>query len=125
MNQLGSHIIMDLYGCDADKLDDVNYIKEVLEKAAAAAGATIVQTVMHRYLPQGITGVCLVQESHLSIHTWPEYGFAAVDIFMCGKEGDPEKALDYLQTVLGGEKGQFKKIVRGTVPASAEVGSGA
>lgn len=120
MNQLGNHIIMDLYGCDADKLDDVDYIRDALEKAAAAAGATIVQTVMHRYLPQGITGICLVQESHLSIHTWPEYEFVAVDIFMCGKEGDPEKALDYLQNVLGGKDRQVQKMVRGKLPASME-----
>ena len=120
MNQLGRHIMMDLQGCDADKLDDSEYIRDVLEKAAVAAKATIVKTVFHRYLPQGVTGFCLVQESHLSIHTWPEYGFAAVDIFMCGQEGDPQKALEYIRTALGGEEGQVMEIARGETPDSAE-----
>ncbi len=113
MAQQGSHIIIDLHDCNVTKLDDVDYIKTVLEKAALEAKAKIIQTVLHRYQPQGVTGVCLVAESHLSIHTWPEYGFAAVDIFMCGKEGFPEKARDYIRTALEGEEGYVMSIPRG------------
>lgn len=125
MSQLGSHVIMDLHGCDADRLDDADYIKEVLEKAADAARATIIRTILHRYQPQGVTGVCLVQESHLSIHTWPEFGFVAVDIFMCGQEGDPQKALEYIKSALGGGEGQRLEIARGKIHDSVKAGHGA
>jgi len=116
MDQYGSHIIMDLHDCDSEKLDDLEYIQDVLEKAALAAKATIVQSFFHRYEPQGVTGVCLVSESHLSIHTWPEYNFAAVDIFMCGREGDPEKARTYIRTAFGGKEGKVLVIPRGDEP---------
>lgn len=116
MNQGGSHIIMDLHGCDSDKLDDMDFCKETLEKAAIAANATIVKTAFHKFAPQGVTGICLVQESHLSIHTWPECGFAAIDIFMCGNEGDPQKARKYIRDALGGEEGQIIYIERGKIP---------
>ena len=119
MEQQGSHIILDLHDCDADKLDDADYIKDMLEKAAIEAKAHIIQTILHRYQPQGVTGVCLVSESHLSIHTWPEYRFAAVDIFMCGKEGFPEKAREYIRNALEGEEGYVMAIPRGEKPDSA------
>ncbi len=113
MEQQGSHIILDLHNCNADKLDDADYLKDMLEKAAIEAKAKIIRTVFHRYHPQGVTGFCLVAESHLSIHTWPEYGFAAVDIFMCGKEGFPEKAREYIRNALEGEEGYVMAIPRG------------
>ena len=113
MEQQGSHIILDLHSCNTEKLDDADYIKDVLEKAAVEAKANIIQTIMHRYQPQGVTGVCLVAESHLSIHTWPEHGFAAVDIFMCGKEGFPEKARAYIRTALEGKEGYVIALPRG------------
>ena len=118
MEQQGSHIILDLHDCNTDKLNDADYIKDVLEKAAIEAKATILQTIIHRYQPQGVTGVCLVSESHLSIHTWPEYGFAAVDIFMCGKEGFPEKAREYIRTALEGKEGYVMAVPRGGNPGS-------
>ena len=79
----GSHLLADLYGCQ--HLMDSTRIEAVLQKAAQAAGATIVMSHVHDFpAPGGVTGVVLLAESHISIHTWPEHGFAAVDIFMCG-----------------------------------------
>ena len=117
MERQGSHIIIDLHDCNGDKLDDADYIRDVLEKAALEARARIIQTVLHRYQPQGVTGICLVAESHLSIHTWPEHGFAAIDIFMCGKEGFPEKAREYIRTALEGREGYVLTIARGETPS--------
>ncbi|MDP2643895.1 MAG: adenosylmethionine decarboxylase [Desulfobacterales bacterium] len=117
MNQGGAHIIMDIHGCDPGKLDDMDFCKNTLEGAAIAARSTIVKTAFHKFAPQGVTGFCLVQESHLSIHTWPECGFAAVDIFMCGREGDPQKARKYILEALGGEEVQVISIERGKIPS--------
>ena len=88
----GRHLIADL--TDAARLDDVAHIEHCLRDAAGAAGATLIELRLHAFGPgQGVTGVALLAESHISIHTWPEYGCACVDIFMCGRSHDLEAAL--------------------------------
>lgn len=82
---LATHLYLDLYGVDPALLNDVELLAEVLARAAAAAQCTVLGKVAHRFQPQGASVVMLVAESHLSIHTWPEHGYAAVDIFTCGK----------------------------------------
>lgn len=91
----GRHLIADL--ADGARLDDVAHIERCLTDAAAAAGATLLELRLHAFGPgQGVTGVALLAESHISIHTWPEYGCACVDIFMCGRSHDLEAALDVI-----------------------------
>lgn len=85
MNISGRHLLAEYYACDKAILNDAERLEHLLNFAAQAAGATVVQTVFHRFSPQGISGVVVVQESHLSIHTWPEHGYAAVDFYTCGK----------------------------------------
>ena len=82
--QMGKHYLLNLYGCSFVLLNDEYYLIDLLENAAAASGATVVQTIFKKFEPQGVTVLCLLSESHISIHTWPEEGKAAVDVYTCG-----------------------------------------
>lgn len=110
---LGNQYIIELYQCDSALLDDVASLELLMHDAAIAAGATVVQQFFHKFSPHGISGTIVIAESHLNIHTWPEYGFAAVDIFTCGENLSPEKALELLQDKLGAKKTNLEKIKRG------------
>jgi S-adenosylmethionine decarboxylase len=81
---MGKHYLLNLYGCSFVLLDDERYLIELLENAAIASGATVLQTISKKFDPQGVTVVSLLSESHISIHTWPEEGRAAVDVYTCG-----------------------------------------
>ncbi len=91
MNAVGKHVLLELKDCDPKLLNDIEFIKKVLPAAAAKSGATILGESFHQFEPQGVSGVVLIAESHVSIHTWPELGYAAVDIFTCGTRVNPEK----------------------------------
>lgn len=110
---LGHHILADFYNCDPEKLDDVEQIRTFMHEAAVSAGATIVQENFHKYAPVGVSGVVVIQESHLTIHTWPECGYAAVDLFTCGTNVRPWTAFDYLQERLGCAKVEYSDLMRG------------
>lgn len=110
----GHHLLADLYGIDADKLSDAITIERLLKHSADVAGATILHSHFHSFdSGMGITGVVLLAESHISIHTWPECGFAAIDIFMCGSS-KPERALNVIQTALQPSHHSVQTIVRGS-----------
>ena len=96
MYALGTHLLLELKTCNSKVLNDVKKIQEIMVSAAKEAKATIVETSFHKFSPFGISGVVVIAESHLSIHTWPEYGYAAVDIFTCGEVLKPEVAASYL-----------------------------
>ena len=81
---MGDHYLLNLFGCSFSLLDDEHYLIDLLENSAVASGATVVQTISKKFEPQGVTVICLLSESHISIHTWPEKGQAAVDVFTCG-----------------------------------------
>ena len=87
---------MDLEKCDPNKLDDLQVIKKLLTKAALDAGAKIVGETFHKFKPIGITGVLAIAESHISVHTWPEYNYASADIFSCGDNFDIDTASNVL-----------------------------
>lgn len=89
---LGCHLILEMWDCDKEVLGDVERIKEVVRRAASQARATIIEVLCHEFSPSGITGVALLAESHLTIHTWPEHGYAAADIFTCGSSTEPQLA---------------------------------
>ena len=109
----GQHLLADLHGIRADKLIDAKQLEQLLQQAARAAGAHILFSHLHSFGPnQGVTGVVLLAESHLSIHTWPECGFAAVDIFMCG-QAQPELALQVLIQALQASKHTTRTLQRG------------
>lgn len=100
-------------GCDADVLDDLKRIQSLMKKAARAAQTKIVASVFQPFEPQGVTGVVVIEESHLSIHTWPEHGYAAVDFFTCG-ESVPELAHAVLYEGLGAEHAEVMLVDRGS-----------
>ena len=107
----GIHLIADLRA--ATGLDDPAFIARVLTEAAAQARVTLLELKLHHFGPaKGVTGVALLAESHISIHTWPEHGLAAVDIFVCGPEARPQAALDHLVTAFDGQVVQFNRIER-------------
>ncbi len=95
MKALGTHIIVELSDCNPLILSDVEKVTDILVTAAKQANAEVLQTAFHRFTPQGVSGVVVIAESHLSIHTWPEYGYAAMDIYTCGDHTDPWKACRY------------------------------
>lgn len=96
MNALGTHLLLDLKECNPELLDDLQYIRQAMIGAAEEAGATIVGENFHKFDPLGVTGILAVAESHLCIHTWPEHGYAAADIFTCGDGFMPRKAADLI-----------------------------
>jgi S-adenosylmethionine decarboxylase len=90
------HCVAELYRADTEKLNDADFINKALTSAAELANATVLSVYTHSFTPQGVTGFALLAESHISIHTWPEHGFAAIDAFTCGSKTDPEVACTYL-----------------------------
>ena len=113
MNALGRHLLLELFDCDPDAINNLESVKGVLIEAAKRAQATIVDVVFHEFNPFGISGVVVIAESHLSIHTWPEYRYAAVDIFSCGDVLQPEVAASYLVEQLGAERASVVEMQRG------------
>ncbi len=103
---------MEFYQCDRPLLDDVSGMRRIALGAAAAVGATVVGEAFHRFSPQGVSGTIVIAESHISMHTWPEAQYAAVDIFTCGGL-DPRPGLDYLYRALGAQSCRQQEIVRG------------
>jgi S-adenosylmethionine decarboxylase len=93
---LGSQVVLDLYECESEQLDDIDWVRQTLLGAARAAGATVVETVFHKFAPWGISGVVVIAESHLAIHIWPENRYAAIDVFTCGDSVCIEKACELL-----------------------------
>jgi len=113
MKQLGRHILAEFTGCDTEVLNSIEKVKTALLEAARQSGATIVDSVFHQYNPYGLSGVVVIAESHISIHTWPEYGYAAVDFFTCGDQVDPWKACLYMKEKLACLEMHTQEISRG------------
>ena len=110
---LGVHLIADLCECNPELLNDSSFISKVLAGAVKHANATLLEEVKYEFTPQGITAVCLLAESHISIHTWPEKGYAAVDIFTCGDHTAPERACNYMANALESEQPKIQILQRG------------
>lgn len=96
MNSLGTHLLLELKECNSKALNDLKKVEDILVGAAKIAKATIIETSFHKFSPFGISGIVVIAESHISIHTWPEYGYAAIDIFTCGDVLKPETAARHM-----------------------------
>ncbi|MFQ6009247.1 MAG: adenosylmethionine decarboxylase [Candidatus Zixiibacteriota bacterium] len=121
MKILGRHLIAELSDCNRATLNDSALLEQHLKEAVRLSGATIVRSVFHRYAPQGVSGVVVIAESHLSVHTWPEYGYAAVDFFTCGESVDPYKAYAYIKEVFEAQNAEWREIKRGLPSPSDEM----
>ena len=106
-------MLLELKNCNKEVLNDLEFLRVVLLKAAQECGATALGESFHQFSPQGVSGVVMIAESHLMIHTWPEYGYAAVDIFTCGNSVKPEKAAELLIKKLGTNNHSIIEIRRG------------
>jgi len=113
LKALGKHLIAEFFECNQSALNNVQVVEESMKSAALLAGATIVDSSFHKFLPHGVSGVVVVSESHLAIHTWPEYGYAAVDVFTCGDHVDPWVAFDYLKQVFEAGRTSTDEFKRG------------
>ena len=113
MQALGRHLLCEYTGCDRELLNAPEHIRTALQAAVTRAGATPLHEVVHAFSPHGVTGVIVIAESHFAIHTWPEYGFAAVDLFTCGETVDPYAAFEYLREALRAEQHAVVEIRRG------------
>jgi S-adenosylmethionine decarboxylase len=96
MKALGRHVLAEMYGCEFGALNDVERVRQTMVDAALAAGAEVREAAFHKFSPQGVSGVVVISESHLAVHTWPELGYAAVDVFTCGERVDPWDACEYI-----------------------------
>jgi S-adenosylmethionine decarboxylase len=110
---LGKHILVDFYGCNKTVIDDLDQVKKHLLEAARIAEATILTDVFHRFSPQGVSGVVVIGESHLAVHTWPEYAVASIDLFTCSDKMKPFEAIEYLSEYLEADSYDFQEINRG------------
>ncbi len=113
MKALGNHVLVEFYGCDSDILNQTELIEKEMTKAAILSGATVVSSNFHTFNPYGVSGVVIIAESHLSIHTWPEYGYAAVDLFTCGDSVDPWKAFKHLKNIFKSDHTATIEMKRG------------
>jgi len=123
MKALGSHILVEFTNCKSDVLNDVTAIENAMVQAAQVAGATVINSTFHHFSPWGVSGVVVIQESHLAIHTWPEYNYAAVDLFTCGDTVDPWVSFEFLKNAFGANysalemnRGSTQVIKKGDAP---------
>ena len=113
MQALGIQVLMECYDCDRSLLDDPESVRVAMRAAAGKGKATIVGEAFHQFSPQGVSGVLVIAESHLSVHTWPEHGYAAVDIFSCGDRVDVWAIKEHLERALSASRISLTEIRRG------------
>ena len=113
LSALGRHVLIEFYGCPKNIIEDNKLIEKLMNEAADYSGATIVESCFHHFNPYGVSGAVIIAESHLTIHTWPEYGFASVDVYTCGDSVSPWKAADYLAEKLQSKKTESFEVPRG------------
>ena len=120
MKTASRHLLVEYQDCDRRLLNNPSELKTILKAAAEAARATVVGEVFHTFSPQGVIGVVVIEESHLSIHTWPEYGYAAVDFYTCG-DCLPDRAHEVIKKGLGAGRCEIMSLNRGMYPPSPSV----
>jgi S-adenosylmethionine decarboxylase len=119
---IGSHCILELHGCPYDILDNETLVRNAIVEASQKSLSTLLHLSSHHFEPQGVTAIGLLAESHISVHTWPELGYAACDIFTCGESAQPTQACDYLAKTLHSTNQSLQILTRGRrLPAAAAV----
>ena len=110
---LGKHLLLELMDCNHDLLNDVEYLRKTLSDVATQIGATVIKDSFYQFTPQGVSGVVIIAESHISIHTWPEYNYAAVDVFTCGDVIQPKDAVKPMAEKLKAKSTTYIELNRG------------
>ena len=112
LSHQSKHLLLELYRCNYEKLNDESFLRCTLNRAAKLANATVLNLISNKFEPQGVTAIALLAESHISIHTWPESNYSAIDIFTCGQNMLPELASKYLIEALKAEEHSLRVIDR-------------
>ena len=112
LSHQSKHLLLELYRCDREKLNDESFLRCILNRASKLANATVLNLISNKFEPHGVTAIALLAESHISIHTWPESNYSAVDIFTCGQKMSPEVASQYLICALKAEEHFLRVIER-------------
>ena len=115
METMGRHVISELWGCNFEKLNNLVEIEQIFVDAALRSGAEIREVAFHKFAPQGVSGVVIISESHLTIHSFPEHGYASIDVYTCG-DMDPNIAANYIAEALGAETRENIELPRGMGP---------
>ncbi|MCM3357676.1 adenosylmethionine decarboxylase [Psychrobacillus sp. MER TA 171] len=115
---MGRHIIAELWECDFDKLNDMQFIEQTFVDAALKSGAEVREVAFHKFAPQGVSGVVIISESHLTIHSFPEHGYASIDVYTCG-DLDPSIAANYIADALNAGTRETLEMPRGMGPVKA------
>ena len=117
METIGRHVISELWGCDLTILNNVNQIEQIFVDAALRSGAEVREVTFHKFAPQGVSGVVIISESHLTIHSFPEHSYASIDVYTCG-DLDPIVAVEYIAEALNARKREHIEIPRGMGPVA-------
>ncbi|MFZ3576331.1 adenosylmethionine decarboxylase [Virgibacillus sp. DJP39] len=116
MDTMGRHVIAELWDCNIDKLNDMGLIERTFVDAALKAGAEVREVAFHKFAPHGVSGVVIISESHLTIHSFPEHGYASIDVYTCGDVIDPNVAAEYIATALESKSYEKVEVPRGMGP---------
>ncbi|WP_062355205.1 adenosylmethionine decarboxylase [Bacillus kwashiorkori] len=119
METVGRHVIAELWGCNFEKLNDIDKIEKIFVEAALKSGAEIREVAFHKFAPQGVSGVVIISESHLTIHTFPEHGYASIDVYTCG-DLDPTIAANYIAESLEANSRETVELPRGMGPVQVK-----
>ena len=116
MDTMGRHVISELWGCNIEKLNDMKFIEETFVDAALRSGAEVREVAFHKFAPHGVSGVVIISESHLTIHSFPEHGYASIDVYTCGDRIDPNVAANFIAEALEAETRENVELPRGMGP---------
>lgn len=120
MDTMGRHVIAELWDCNIDKLNNMGKIERIFVDAALKAGAEIREVAFHEFAPHGVSGVVIIAESHLTIHSFPEHGYASIDVYTCGGTVDPNVAVEYIVTALEAKTAEKVEVARGKGPVNVK-----
>ncbi|MFD1038091.1 adenosylmethionine decarboxylase [Virgibacillus byunsanensis] len=120
MDTMGRHVIAELWDCNINKLNDMGLIERIFVDAALKAGAEIREVAFHKFAPHGVSGVVIISESHLTIHSFPEHGYASIDVYTCGDIIDPNVAATYIAKMLEAKTYEKVEVPRGMGPVKVK-----
>jgi S-adenosylmethionine decarboxylase len=120
MDTMGRHVIAELWNCNEEKLNDMMYIEQVFVDAALRAGAEVREVAFHKFAPHGVSGVVIISESHLTIHSFPEHGYASIDVYTCGDRIDPNVAAQFIVDALEAGRNETVEVPRGMGPVEVQ-----